>query len=160
MPSPREKLIAELRAKIGTVVQTRVSPPVTAGDIRRWAIAVYWPETPPREFWDEELAAGTRWGGLVAPAEFNPFTWPVDPADRMIRQPRVWPGGTTFNAATDVVYGAPIRPGDVIRSTASIADIVERVGRSGPLMLYITDDVWTNQRDELIKRNRGTLIYT
>ena len=30
-----------------------VSHPVSLSDIRKWAIAVYWPETPSRLFWDE-----------------------------------------------------------------------------------------------------------
>jgi hypothetical protein len=34
------------------------------------------PEPPPREFVDADYAT-TRWGGLVAPREFNPFAWMV-----------------------------------------------------------------------------------
>ena len=40
----------------------RRSFPVDASDIRRWAIAVYWPDTPPKIFWDDEYARTTRWG--------------------------------------------------------------------------------------------------
>src|ERR1700678_1097371 len=53
----------------------RVSFPISESDIRRWAIAVYYPQVPPREFWDAEFAAQTVAGGIVAPAEFNPFAW-------------------------------------------------------------------------------------
>jgi len=31
-----------------------ISYPVGASDIRKWAIATYWPEKPPQIFWDEE----------------------------------------------------------------------------------------------------------
>ena len=54
------------------------SLPIEASDIRRWAIATYYPEQPPRLFWDEEYAKTTRWGGIIAPPEFNPFAWQID----------------------------------------------------------------------------------
>ena len=39
-----------------------MSFPITDSDIRRWAIAVYYPEPAPRLFWDAEYAAGTCTG--------------------------------------------------------------------------------------------------
>src|SRR5207302_1306356 len=53
--------------------EPRSSYPVGQSDIRRWAIATYWPEKPPPIFWDEEYARSTRWGGIIAPPDFNPF---------------------------------------------------------------------------------------
>ena len=41
-------------------------------------IAVYWPDEPPRLYWDEEYARTTKWGGIIAPQEFNPFAWPPE----------------------------------------------------------------------------------
>ena len=57
--------------------EPRVSPPIAMSDIRKWAIAVHWPETPPPLYWDEEYAKTTRYGGIIAPLDFNPFAWPV-----------------------------------------------------------------------------------
>ena len=37
-----------------------VSPAVSESDIRKWAIALYWPEIPPRHFWDVEYARTSR----------------------------------------------------------------------------------------------------
>ena len=59
--------------------EPRRSPPIAASDIRKWAIATYWPETPPPIYWDEDYAKTTRWGGIIAPQDFNPFAWPVRP---------------------------------------------------------------------------------
>ena len=53
----------------------RWSPPIRDSDIRRWALAVYWPEAPPARYWDAAAAATTTAGGIVAPEEFNPFAW-------------------------------------------------------------------------------------
>ena len=37
----------------------------------------------PAEFSDWLKDATTRWGGIIAPREFNPFAWPaIRPADR------------------------------------------------------------------------------
>ena len=51
--------------------EPRSSYPIGQSDIRRWAIATYWPEKPPPVYWDEEYARSTRWGGIIAPEDFS-----------------------------------------------------------------------------------------
>src|SRR3546814_135168 len=65
----------QMEASKGVWHSFETSFPITATDIRRWAIATYWGQMPPRLFWDEEYARTTRWGGIVAPEDFNPFAW-------------------------------------------------------------------------------------
>ena len=78
MTSEAETYITpEVEAYIGTESPPLVSPPVSESEIRRFAMAAYWPEVPPRRFWDAEYAKSTRFGGIVAPDEFNPFGWMV-----------------------------------------------------------------------------------
>src|SRR5580698_7637619 len=67
----------EMVEQKGVWLDEETSYPISESDIRKWAIAVYWGETPPRIFWDAEYAKTTRWGGIVAPEDFNPFAWPV-----------------------------------------------------------------------------------
>ena len=64
-----------MRALIGREYGERESYPISESDIRKWALAVYYPEEPPRLYWDAEYAAQTSYGGIVAPEEFNPFGW-------------------------------------------------------------------------------------
>src|SRR3954469_16209252 len=64
-----------MRSIVGVSAGGMISYPVSASDIRRWAIAVYYPEPPPRHFVDEDYARTTPFGGIVAPEEFNPFAW-------------------------------------------------------------------------------------
>ena len=52
--------------------EPRVSPPIAASDIRKWAIATYWPETPPPIYWDDDYAKTTRWGGDHRAARLQP----------------------------------------------------------------------------------------
>jgi hypothetical protein len=151
----------EMRDSIGVEKDKRVSFPVAASDIRKWAIAVYWPETPPRLFWDEEYAKTTPFGGIIAPHEFNPFAWPPErPAD--ISQgpsgPATAPGTRPLNGGSETVYHRPIRPGDVITSVSKVAEIYEKPGRLGRFFLTITENTWTNQDGAIVAVRRSISI--
>lgn len=154
----------EMRAAVGTEVGRAVSHPVSDNDIRRWAIAVYWPEDPPARFTEGE--------GLTAPEEFNAFAWSAasripPPAQRGEFDPDSTeklagvdgPGlKRILNGGMKVTYGAPIRAGDVITSVRTLGEYAEREGRLGLMLFSTTDDTWTNQRGELVKRTSMTLI--
>ena len=43
----------ELREQLDVWSEPTRSYPVSVSDIRKWAIAVYWPESPPQLYWDE-----------------------------------------------------------------------------------------------------------
>jgi N-terminal half of MaoC dehydratase len=137
-----------------------ISPPVSESDIRKWAIAVYWPETPPRQFWDADYARNSRWSSIVAPHEFNPFAWPIErrEATRLGGAIGKEPGQRVLNGGSDIRYYTPIRPGDVIRSGIKLVDVYEKTGRLGLMLFMINDITWTNQRGELVKVERKTNI--
>ena len=159
---------AEMRDALGTRVSRRVSYPVSASDIRHWAIAVYWPDPPPEQYLSVSESA------VVAPEEFNPFAWAVveseshpaghgigdnDP-DRTERQIGIHGPGLTnqLNGAVEVDYAAPVRVGDVITSVVVLADYAEREGRLGHMLMTTSQDTWTNQHGEPVKTTRFTLI--
>jgi hypothetical protein len=169
----RTHISDEMRGAIGGVLDRMVSYPVSESDIRRWAMAVYFPEPAPRQYWDAEYAKGTRHGGIVAPEEFNPFAWMVvesftppvevkmlDPG-RTEKMLGVTPPEVQFQMAggQEIEYGVPQRPGDVITSVMTLAEYSERESEKLGLMLFTIFDVtWTNQNDELVRRMRRTLI--
>jgi hypothetical protein len=174
----------EMRSIVGKTNEVASSYPVAASDIRRWAMAVYYPETPPRIYWDEEFAATTPYGGIVAPEEFNPFAWgspsraraakdspqTAGPSDEDVeaatggaleaRMGVRGPSLTNFlNGGVENEYtGIPIRPGDVIRSTSGIAEYKEREGRLGVMLFTTMETRMYNQRDELVRIQRVTII--
>lgn len=152
------KVLAILRAKVGEKGEERVSLPITLNDIQKWAIAVYWPETPPRQFWDEEFARSTRWGGIIAPAEFNPFAWLISGA-RSIGVGLQLDDFPSVNAGTESNYGEPMRPGDVIRSNSEIVDVYQKIGSTGALTFCVSEDRWTNQHGEMVRTLRHNIIY-
>jgi hypothetical protein len=164
-------ITAEMQAAVGRELARMTSYPITDSDIRRWAVAVYYPEEPPRLFWDAEYAAGTVHGGIVAPEEFNPFAWL---AAGGTHRSRARGGGDEspekllgiqgpglkrgVNAGIEVEYGVRMRPGDVITSVRRLASYREREGRLGQMLITTTEDVWTNQNGETVKTTRGTGI--
>jgi hypothetical protein len=158
----------EMRAIVDVVMEDRTSYPIAASDIRRWALAVYHPDVPPPEFWDEDDPATVALGGIVAPDEFNPLAW-------MVKYPKLVRDNTAdaaprtgaFEAALGVRppefravlqgeirarYGeARMRPGDIIHAASSITNYVEREGRMG-LQLYTTiSEVLTNDGGAWVK---------
>lgn len=164
---------AAMRAAVGTELSREQSYPVCESDIRRWALAVYWPSPAPRHFLDESGAA-SRATGFVAPEEFNPFAWAVaarhttdsvedgvdhDP-DRLERMAGIHGPGLQFmlNGGVDVTYGVPIRPDDVITNVRRLGPYSERQGRLGLMLFSRTNDTWTNQRGEMVKDTISTLI--
>jgi hypothetical protein len=58
----------------------------------------------------------------------------------------------------EVEYGARMRSGDVITAISRLCEYEEREGRMGRLLFRTTEDAWTNQNAEFVKRFRLTLI--
>jgi len=159
----------QMRGILGGELGRQVSYPITDSDIRRWALAVYYPEPAPPLFWDAEYAAGTRHGGIVAPEEFNPFAWAV------VRDTLAEAGGSAdtpekllgtegpstehmLNGGIEEDYGVRMHPGDVITSVTTLHSYSERSGRLGLMLFTIFETTWTNQDGEFVKRSRNTLI--
>jgi hypothetical protein len=160
---PETLVTDEMRRQQGAWGAETVSFPVSESDIRKWAIAIYWPEIPPRIYWDAEYAKGTRFGGIVAPEEFNPFAWPI--ADRSgMESAGARPGETPkkgeniLNGGQQDTWLAKIRPGDVIRSRTRLSHWEERTGRNGLTLYMYNETEWRNQRDEVVKRRVQTAI--
>jgi hypothetical protein len=162
----------QMSGAIGRRISRRVSYPISESDIRRWAIAVYYPEPAPARYIDAAVAAASRCGSIVAPEEFNPFAWCAaedqttassadnDNPDRIEIALGLTPPGLKFqlNGGIEAEYGVPMRPGDVITSVRRLGDYTERMGRLGLMLFTVFEDTWTNDRDEFVKRTRSTLI--
>lgn len=125
---------------------------IEKGMLRKFAEAI---EDPNPLWQDEEYANKARYGGIIAPPGLImasimtahtidfPFQFPM---------PRLLDGGGEWE------YLKPIRPGDVITVEHWIADIREREGKMGKMIFIIGETTWTNQKNELVARGRGTLI--
>jgi hypothetical protein len=155
-----DSLLQELKSQVGRPLGKDVSFPITVSDIRKWAIAAYWPETPPRLFWDEEYAKKTRFGGIVAPEDFNPFAWPIRREGSAGPRLSVRGQFRVLNAGYEMRHLQPIRPGDVITAESILAEANERPSASlGKMVLWVREAQWTNQRGELVKIIRRPEIF-
>ena len=125
----------ELEEPKGVWIDGETSFPVCESDIRKWAISSYWPEEAPPLFWDHEYAATTRWDGIIAPQDFNPFAWPVKRPKQQAGPGRTGPGGTPLagmNGGQVDTYGVPQRPGDIVTSRSRLNGWTESQTRLGP----------------------------
>lgn len=156
---------AEMRAAIGTQLGSRSSYPISASDIRKWAIAVYFPEAPLERY----VGAGGPDAPLTAPHEFNPFAWAAP--GRQPKKPDVSaaflenqlgiappPLNTVLNGGTVVEYGVPMMEGDVITANNRLDNYFEKQGKRGLMLFSTMKDEWTNQRGEMVKRTTSTVI--
>ncbi|MET3953281.1 hypothetical protein ABIE52_000147 [Rhodococcus sp. OAS809] len=154
-----------MRSVIGKEYSRSTSFPVSESDIRRWAMATYYPEPPPRRFWDASESVG-----IVAPEDFNPFAWmsasgpktssaDYDPDDHFRALGVDGPGlQRQVNGGLEVTYGESMRPGDVITSSASVSALSERTGRLGLMLFTTLETVWTNQTGAEVRRQKMTII--
>lgn len=151
----------DMEERKGVWGEEKVSPPVSESDIRKWAIASYWPEKPPRVFWDAEYAKSTKWGGIIAPNDFNPFAWPIDRAPAAPGRATAGGAGVGtrgMNGGQVETFGVPMRPGDVITSRTRLKDWNERTTRLGLTLFTNTENEWRNQNGEHVKTRISTGI--
>jgi acyl dehydratase len=127
--------------------------------------------------WDPEVARQRGHDDVVAPPLYllHIFRRPVgsdDPLDRLQSDPG-WDGTDSagwglpmpdvglnriLNGGTEAEFFRLPQVGDVISAQTEYADIVERDGRSGPMVLVTLATVFTNQDDALMATIRTTGI--
>ncbi len=166
-PAITEQELEKLRARVGEPFK-RPTPhvtEVTKDSTRHWVLGI----GDPNPLWlDPEYAAGSRWGGLVAPGSF------LYAFDRVVSgYVAGLPGIHAMFAGTDWQWHAPLRLGDRIDAVPVLKDITELAsnfsGRSVKQTYHIRftnqdgavvcdADSWCirTQRDEARERaNRG-----
>ncbi len=160
---PATYVSQQMRECVGRELDRRISYRITSSDIRRWAVACYYPELPPQRFWSADVGPPAP----AAPEDFNPFAWLIaEPAGAppSLRDPEELLGIPSPDAPVrlrggmSVTYEAPMRAGDVITSVRRLGGYDERNGRRGPMLLTTIADTWTNQQGALVKKFEFTFI--
>ena len=164
-----------MRAAIGRESSPRTAwDEVSRGEIRRYAQAVMDPNP---IYWDEAAAKESKYGGVVAPPFLPSKLYRVRPdgPDPLREDLGGWDGAHTPRGESDlhipwppgwiVLHGSDeaeiyqlARPGDTITSRSKLVDMYERQGRSGHLVMAVTETSYFNQRGELLYVNRGVSI--
>jgi hypothetical protein len=167
--SPTTHITPEMRSAIGREISRKTSFPISASDVRKWAIAVYYPNEPPAMFWRGHSTQGVVSNEMPVPEDFNPFAWiSAEPPGL----PTTSVGGSieailgltppnlsfVLNGGMECEYGARMHPHDVVSSVVRLRSYRERQGRLGLMLFSTTEDTWTNQNGEVLKRVRQTQI--
>src|SRR5579863_3666878 len=119
---------------------------LTKEDIQRFARAIG--DLNPLYF-DEDYARRSPFRGLIAPPSIHILLmFACTPTDDWMRSPG------SINAGQSWYYNLPIRPGDTIRMAARALDKFVKKDR----LFAIHDNVFTNQKDEVVCTGRGWTI--
>jgi len=108
---------------------------VTAQEIYDYAESLG--ETHPAFFDPEPIAPPT----FCVKFRGNRFFHPGMPRDALLRG---------FDAGKDIDFGAPIRAGDVIRTSNVLHELYEKTGRSGSMVFIVSRQTMTNQKGEMV----------
>jgi acyl dehydratase len=152
----KSAITQEMKKSIGTKLFEDFPP----DEVSLWAIKRFIEATTDtNSLWqDEKYAKKSRWGGIVAPPTFLHV---FDPANRAFRKrpdlshmattlPFEPPFVKTFQAFYEFQFFIPLKPGDMITSTAKIGDVYEREGKSGWMVFIRMDNEHRNQRKQLV----------
>ena len=134
--------------------------------IARYAHAIG--ETDPIHF-DPDAAKVAGYDDVVAPP-FFPYVIRMHAA-HLVPRSELEPDGSfagdvppvdstrAMAGETSLELGVPVVAGDEIVLHKAIADMYEKVGRSGPMVFVTTEFTFSNQRGELVARELFTRIY-
>lgn len=137
----------ELKGLIGKEVGCRVTE-IEKGAIKKFAKAI----DDPNPLWqDEAYAKNTKWGDIIAPPTFVAFCKTDMPELNL-------PLKRLLHGEDEIEYYQPIRPGDTISSVCKVVNIYEKQGKTGPMIFTILETSHTNQKGQLVAKNRISII--
>jgi len=102
---------------------------------------------------DEQVARETRYGGIVAPPTFL-RSMRVGSNKVIVQSP--YPAN--LDGGSEWEYFEPIRPGDLITVTQYLADVHERQGRLGNMLIMVRETKYINQFGNVAALQRSTGI--
>ncbi len=158
-PEPAEGtsvITDKMRAEIG-VESEPVTFEVDKTACRMFARAVGY--TDPIYF-DEQYAKSKGYRSIPAPVGF--LGHPIYDPNRPQRLGGYFRTDTPFkrilNGGTDIEYFDTVCAGDVLTATSKLADLSEREGRLGPMLVTVTESTYRNHDGKVVARARGTGI--
>jgi len=140
----------EVRNAIGKEIDSVVVE-VEKGAIRRIAQAV----GDPNPLWqDEEYAQKSRYGGIIASPTYISS---IRTGEGLAALPPV-PLKRVLNGGNELEFFHPIRPGDTLTSRRILADMREQESSKGKMVVMVLETTYTNQKGEVVAKNRQNII--
>ncbi|MGM9923076.1 MAG: MaoC family dehydratase N-terminal domain-containing protein [Bacillus sp. (in: firmicutes)] len=104
---------------------------------------------------DEEYAAKTVYGGIIAPPTFPVAIGPGSGGD--IDLPLDY--NRMLHGEQEFIYSRPIRLGDRLYCQMKVADVYERQGKSGKMQFLVLDTEMKDEAGEMVVISRTNIIY-
>lgn len=131
------------------------------GSIARFAEAV---GDPNPLYWDEEYAAKSHYGSIIAPPGF--FGWPVKlgvelPNDLIALVTSLAEAGygRILDGGIEWEFFKPIMAGDKLTVKTTIRNIMERSGKTGKAVFLFRDITYFDQSGDIVATSRQTTIH-
>ena len=150
MTTPTPVLTEEMRQQAIGLEGEPVTTDIEKGAIIKFAQAIG-DDNP--IFNDEEAARKSKSGCLVAPPTFLRSVGAGRP-----ELPFELPFTRVLDGGSDWEYFEPVRAGDQITATVRIADMVERTGRLGVMVIVTAVTTYTNQFGQVVATQTGSGI--
>lgn len=154
-----EKVITdEMRRTMGQLLFTQVVE-IEKGMIERFVTAI----EDPNPLWsDEEFAKKSRYHSIIAPPSFvyglNYFGKPPIESFMELQPFKLDTLMKYLDGGIECEFFKVIRPGDILFSTITLANLYERSGSSGKMLFTVYRVKWTNQKGEMIANVFRTII--
>lgn len=166
-------LLEELGWKkyIGNDTGSCTGEPVSARDIRRYALAI---DDPNPIYFDERAAKKGKYGGLTAPLAYVIWAVGVPGSEKAVKDlgedglasfigvpeiPGVWTLGWV-RGGDEFEFFKPVRVDDRVTVNGKIVEMKEKDGKSGKLVFVTSEFTYTNQNGDLLARQRVAMIGT
>ncbi|MBB3665587.1 acyl dehydratase [Prauserella sediminis] len=113
---------------------------------------------------DPEYAAGTRWGGLIAPPTFlytmgEDAAPPPSPETKALLKGDPFAGLGSYQAAMEFEWWRPLALGDRCRQLRTQVGVAPKESRFGGRTVHVTHDfLYTNGAGEMTALRRGTWV--
>jgi acyl dehydratase len=113
---------------------------------------LYWDEAVARELTDGWIAPPSMLSVWMRPLMFKPDAGEqIRPLEMHFRLKDAFELPEGIVTANEIVFGVPVRPGDVISTKQTVTEIgdvrTNRLGTGRPWTIYVT---YTNQRDQVV----------
>ena len=143
----------EMRAAIGVESEPSVYE-FEKEPIRRWAESIGDPNPLYR---DEEYAKKKGYKSIVVPpGMIDQYAFPIKTGRSKVAFKS--PLTRSLNGGNEYEFFKPVVAGDIITATRKMADLRERKGRMGPMLIVVFETTYKSQDGEIVAKARTTGI--
>ena len=161
-------LTPEILALVGQEWVYHAPEEIGAASIRKFALSI---GDPNPIYADRAYASGTGYGGIIAPPTFvcETMQYMVGELDESggpstrVQLPSLTSSGQALSSeirgSNEYHFHEPVRPDDLLTVRWRVADIRERDGRTGKLVIVTSEVSYWNQHGELLATNTETNLF-